>query len=287
MDKRQSSGLFMEQEIKDSFCIRSLNNKNFRDPFVYRLYYHRIFLVKEGQGTLHIDDQFFPVSGRQLLLLAKGQTFFFRPGTSLSGYELSFGDCFWEKAPASANNCKAVLFNNVTANQQIPVPDPDYQDLEPLFSALYLEFKRSSYTNKLDALAAYLKIIMIKIANINDLLANGYDNADTQLYQRFLGLVNDQYRRVRDVADYARQLNVSARKLSDCCKEFSGKGAKEIINNQIVAEAKRFLQFSSKPVKEIAFEFNFSTPEQFSHFFKTHAQVSPLLYRETFVNIDR
>lgn len=34
MEKEQVSGLFMEQEIKDFFCIKTLNNKDFRDPFL-------------------------------------------------------------------------------------------------------------------------------------------------------------------------------------------------------------------------------------------------------------
>jgi AraC family transcriptional regulator, transcriptional activator of pobA len=287
MDKRHTSGLLMEQEIKDSFHIKFLNDKKFRDPAVYRLYYHRILFIKEGKGALHIDDRFFQLSGNQLFLLAKSQTVSFQPGSSLSGYQLSFGDCFWEKAPASASNCKAVLFNNVTTNQQLPVAETDHDELVLLFNALYLEFGKGDYINKLDALAAYLKIIMIKIANINASLILAYDSPDHQLYRQFLELVNTHYRTIRDVADYAGRLNISPRKLSDVCKENGGKGAKEIINSQIVAEAKRFLQFSSKPVKEIAFELNFGTPEQFSHFFKTHARVSPLLYRETFVNIGR
>ncbi len=61
--------------------------------------------------------------------------------------------------------------------------------------------------------------------------------------------------------------------------------AKEIINGQIVAEAKRFLQFSSNTVKEIAYELNFNTPEQFSHFFKKNTTMSPADYRSQFNNI--
>jgi AraC-like DNA-binding protein len=53
----------------------------------------------------------------------------------------------------------------------------------------------------------------------------------------------------------------------------------------LISEAKRSLQFSSLPVKEIAFELNFSSPDQFSHFFKKNAQFSPLDYRTLFINI--
>jgi AraC-like DNA-binding protein len=154
-----------------------------------------------------------------------------------------------------------------------------------LFSTLYQEFLKEDYPNKPDALAAYLKIIMIKIANVNAALINGFDSYENQLYRKFIELVSSQYQTTHEVADFADHLNISARKLSDLCRRCSGKGAKDIINGQLIAEAKRSLQFSSAPVKEIAFQLNFSTPDQFSHFFKKNTQISPNDYRGHFVNI--
>jgi AraC family transcriptional activator of pobA len=287
MAKKYTGELILEEEINDSFQISSSNGKKETLPSVHRLRYHRIYFMRQASGALYIDERIFQLTGPSLFLLSIGQTFTFQPESRFDGYQLSFGDCFWERSPASANNCKAVLFNNVNAHQQLPVEKADNVELEFLFQTLSREYNKGNYSNKLDALAAYLKIIMIKIANINDSLLRGYDSPDRQLYRQFLDLVHHQYRTSRDVAEYAGRLNISPRKLSDLCRDNGGKGAKEIINDQLIAEAKRFLQFSSRPVKEIAFDLNFHTPEQFSHFFKTHARVSPLLYRETYVNIDR
>ena len=287
MAKKYTEELLPEQEIIDSFQVTSFNGKKEVDASACRLRYHRIYFMRQASGAIYIDERTFRLTGPSLFLLSRGQSFIFQPESRFEGYQLSFGDCFWERSPASANNCKAVLFNNVTAHQQLPIEKADNEELGFLFRTIYQEFTKGNYINKLDALAAYLKIIMIKIANINDSLIRGYDSPDQQLYRQFLDLVHHQYRTSRDVTEYASRLNISPRKLSDCCRECGGKGAKEIINDQLIAEAKRFLQFSSRPVKEIAFDLNFHSPEQFSHFFKTHARVSPLLYRETFVNIDR
>jgi AraC family transcriptional activator of pobA len=177
------------------------------------------------------------------------------------------------------------LFNNAAANQQIPTPATDLPELDALFKILHNEFIKPAYINQLDALAAYLKIIMIKIANVNALLTKGYDSYENQLYRRFIELVSNQYKTMHDVAYFAGQLGVSARNLTEICKHCSGKGAKDIINGQLIAEAKRSLQFSSMPVKEIAYQLNFSAPDQFSHFFKKNTQLSPNDYREHFVKI--
>jgi AraC family transcriptional activator of pobA len=280
-----SSESMIEKEIKDSFSIYLWYKHVVDTSEIIRITYNRIFLIKEGSGILYIDDISYPISGNEIFLLGKGQVFSFSPYSTFTGYELCFGDCFWERTPASANNCKAVLYNNITANQHRQVQDNGLQEISSLFHILYLEYSGMDYINKLDALAAYLKIIMIKTANLNASLTRAYDSFDKQLYGQFLELITTHYQTTHDVSDYARLLNISTRKLSEICKQNSNKGPKEIINAQIITEAKRTLQFTTKPVKKIAFELNFTSPEQFSHFFKKYTQLSPQLYRASFVKI--
>jgi AraC-like DNA-binding protein len=279
--------LLFEKDIKDSFRISHFTQNEGLVPIPQRLTYHRILFVQEGAGVIEIDDVRFGLTGKALFLLSKGQLCRFPEKSKVTGYELNFGDCFWEKAPESASNCKAVLFNNAAENQQIPLNDTAFVELDFLFQSLLNEFEKKDYVNKLDVLAAYLKIIMIKIANVNAEAGAGFDNHEKQLYRSFIELVSRKYREMHEVAEYAMELNVPARRLSDICRRCAGKGAKELINGQIVAEAKRSLQFSSQPVKEIAYQLHFSSPEQFSHFFKKNAQMSPQDYRIRFVNFGR
>lgn len=276
-----------EQDIKNSFSVTRLENAERSSSVPERLGYHRIIFIAEANGTIEIDGVAFPLTGKKLFLLSKGQLCRYTTSSVVTGYELSFGDCFWEKTPDSASNCKAVLFNNAAENQCLPVNDASLQELNFLFETLHNEFEASDYNNKLDALAAYLKIIMIKIANIHAEAGTGFDKYEKQVYRRFIDLVSRKYQSVHEVAEYAGELNIPARRLTDICKRCGGKGAKEIINGQLIAEAKRSLQFSSQPVKEIAYLLHFSTPEQFSHFFKKNAAMSPQDYRTRFVNFGR
>lgn len=279
--------LLFEKDIKDSFRISHFTQSERLMPIPQRLTYHRILFLQEGAGVIEIDNVRFELSGKALFLLSKGQLCRFPEKSAITGYELNFGDCFWEKAPGSASNCKAVLFNNAAENQRIPISDTAFSEMDFLFQSLLNEFEEKDYVNKLDVLAAYLKIIMIKIANVNAEAGAGFDNHEKQLYRSFIELVSRKYREMHEVAEYARELNIPARRLSDICRRCAGKGAKELINGQIVAEAKRSLQFSSQPVKEIAYQLHFSTPEQFSHFFKKNVQMSPQDYRIRFVNFGR
>jgi AraC family transcriptional activator of pobA len=205
----------MEQELKDSFSIQYFDNQCYQQLTAYRLTYNRVLLIKAGNGEIRIDDSAFPISANELFLIAKGQVLHFQqPGSGFQGYDLSFGDCFWQKTPPSASNCKAVLFNNAAANQHLPLGDEDYEELSYLFQPLYREFSKEEYINKLDAMAAYLKIIMIKMANINASLAKGFDSYENKLYRQFLELISQHYQSTHEVADYANRIGISARKLT-------------------------------------------------------------------------
>ncbi|MFC6101292.1 helix-turn-helix domain-containing protein [Olivibacter domesticus] len=126
---------------------------------------------------------------------------------------------------------------------------------------------------------------MIKLANVKITEEATFDSQDYILYRKFMELLSTQYRICHSVNDYAEMLSITARRLSELCKRCCGITAKEVISGQIVAEAKRCLQFSSNPVKEIAYELNFNTPEQFSHFFKKNTKISPADYRDQFISI--
>ncbi|MEZ2334673.1 helix-turn-helix domain-containing protein [Mucilaginibacter sp. RCC_168] len=274
-----------EKELKDSFSIKYCESQSYDQSAAYRLTYNRVLLVEVGHGEIKIDDRTFSMNSHGLFLIAKGQILSFQPKSGFKGYDLSFGDCFWEKTPPSASNCKAVLFNNAAANQNLPLGDEDHGELVFLFQQLYREFSKEEYSNKLDAMAAYLKIIMIKMANIHTALAKGFDSFENKTYRKFLELISLHYHDTHEVAEYASLLGISARTLTELTKRCCGRGAKDLINGQLIAEAKRSLQFSSAPVKEIAYQLHFSTPDQFSHFFKKNAQLSPQDYRTLFLNM--
>lgn len=277
--------IIKEPVIANSFLIDRLDKFVVDGGCPNRLSYHRILLIESGTGTLSIDDSSFDIKSYEIFLMSKGQIYKFENLSIISGYIISFGDCFWEKTPKSASNCKAVLFNNTTVNQRLKLNNAEMSELSFLFNTLLNEYKASEYINQMDVLAAYLKVIMIKLANLKIPEEVTSDNQDYLLYRKFLELLSAHYRNYHAVNKYAEILNITARRLSEICKRCSGISAKEIINGQIVAEAKRFLQFSSNTVKEIAYELSFNTPEQFSHFFKKNTKISPADYRNQFVNI--
>jgi AraC family transcriptional activator of pobA len=274
--------------LKDSFNMERLDGRTFEVGHPYRYDDHRIFLITQGNGGMQVDEEIITLSAGCLLLISKGQVSTFRDGDGDKrplGYILTFGDCFWQRTPASASNCKAVLFDDLSVKRHLR-PDPaDLSIIEDLFATIFREFEADDYSNKADVLAAYLKILIIKIANIHSLLQEDIATYDGRLYQDFLALVRKEYGAAHDVFFFATRLGVTSRKLTDICR-LHGVGAKEIIIDQLVSEAKRALQFSTRPIKEISADLGFTSPYQFSSFFRTYTGTSPMEYKQQFVKID-
>jgi AraC family transcriptional activator of pobA len=277
--------LDFEASLSDSFSIEELNSSSFLPHQYYRISYNQLILLKKGRGRIRIDDAEYTIGADELILLGKNQVYAIIEDKGLTGYSLCFGDCFWEKTPVSANNCKATLFNDISSNQHLQLSRQDAEEMSRLFRDTLTEFSTPDYVNKGDVLAAFLKILMIKTANINSLLTKEISQQDYATYNTFLELVEHHYEISHDVSYFAEKLSISSRKLTELCRKYAGKGAKEVIKSQLIAEAKRSLQFTSSSIKEIALKLNFS-PYQFSHFFKKNTSLPPETYRKQFAEID-
>ncbi|WP_126650496.1 AraC family transcriptional regulator [Chryseobacterium aureum] len=282
---KPGSEIVTESVIDDSFCVKRLEGGILYFGDFVRLSYHHIVMIESGKGVLMIDGHSFDLADQEIFLFSKGQICRFESDSEVYGYHISFGDCFWERVPASASNCKAVLFNNAAANQKLIPDQAEADEFSGLLQNLLKEYQSESYTNQMDVLAAYLKIIMIKLANVKIVKEKTFDSQDYIMYRKFMELLSSRYRSLHAVNDYSGMLNITPRRLSELCKRCSDKSAKEIINGQIIAEAKRLLQFSAYSVKEIAYQLNFGTSEQFSHYFKKHTQISPVNYRRNCIHI--
>ncbi|MFY7877156.1 MAG: helix-turn-helix domain-containing protein, partial [Pirellula sp.] len=71
----------------------------------------------------------------------------------------------------------------------------------------------------------------------------------------------------RTVQEYADRLAISPGHLNDSVRNACGKSAKDMIQEQLVLEAKRMLYHSNYSIKEIAVHLGFDDPSYFNRFF--------------------
>jgi len=270
-------------QIRDVFTIEQFRDKSFEPKELTKDHFNKILVIEKGRGELELANAPYTISKGMVYLIGKEKTVVFGENT-ISGYLLQFDESFWQMTPLSANNCKEVLFNRSIDNFTL---HPDKQHFDHLLELLTLtlcDFELPDYSNKPDVLAAYLKVLIIKMANIHFLLRADTSSYDSKLFERFVALINEKGNSLHKVDDYAEALGVTTRKLSDVCKS-KGKNAKKMILQHLVNEAKKDLQFTSRSIKEIAGLLHFSNPYQFSNFFKNQTGYSPNQYRDQFVKI--
>ena len=100
------------------------------------------------------------------------------------------------------------------------------------------------------------------------------------IYNRFVSLVTEHYRKAHDVAFYADRLCITTRYLSEVTNRVVGKSPKQIIADYIMSEAKTYLGTTRLTIQEIADRLGFSSQALFCKFFKSQEKSSPSDYRK-------
>lgn len=102
--------------------------------------------------------------------------------------------------------------------------------------------------------------------------------AAEQHTEQFLHLVEQQFRQQHSLEWYARQLNITPKRLSICVKQTSGRNATEWIDRHRLHEAIRLLRSGKLTIKEISSALGFPNQSTFGTWFKRHTGTSPVKY---------
>lgn len=100
-----------------------------------------------------------------------------------------------------------------------------------------------------------------------------------QLTEKFMALVEDNYRTHRDLAFYAERMHLTAKHLSTTIKSVSGKSATEWIEQYVVLDTITQLRSTRRTIKEIGYDLGFESPSLFGKYFRRVVGISPAQYR--------
>ena len=129
-------------------------------------------------------------------------------------------------------------------------------------------------------LIAHLTVLLTYLSRIYDqqYKTNGISE-NSFLLKNFLAKVNECFKELHQVREYAVLLNVSANHLSEAVKAQSGKPAIKHIHARTIMEARRLLFHTQNSSKEIAYELGFDDASYFNRFFKRETGATPDSYR--------
>lgn len=104
-------------------------------------------------------------------------------------------------------------------------------------------------------------------------------NAARRLVARYSALVERDFSTGVGVRELARELGVTPTHLTRACREASGKGALELLQDRRLYEARRLLRDTRQPVKEIAQALGYRSPAYFTRAFQSGIGRTPSAFR--------
>ena len=96
-----------------------------------------------------------------------------------------------------------------------------------------------------------------------------------ELFNRFMMLLERDYKISRDVNYYAEKMNISSKYLTNIVNQVTGHTPKTIIDQYVILQLKMHLKRTTQSIKEMAWEFHFADVSFFCRYFKKHTGLTP------------
>ncbi len=284
MENQTSLTLVNPQNGNLAFKVLSFEDGSYFDH-IQRNNYYSLIWITEGSGKVKADFAEYDFDKNNLFAFSPYQPFMFS-FAKMKGIAIHFHpDFFCIHKHHAEVACSGVLFNNIYQPPFTLIDEEAASSLSQLLAQMKVEMKNTALA-QYEILVSYLKIFLITASRIKatqhpSSLEFAPDLKEPFVLQSLKDAIEKDFKKKHSASEYADALNISAKALAKITKNYFNKTITELISERIIIEAKRELYLTKKTVKEIAYELGYEDEHYFSRFFRTNADVSPQLYRET------
>ncbi|MEP6868471.1 MAG: AraC family transcriptional regulator [Novosphingobium sp.] len=129
---------------------------------------------------------------------------------------------------------------------------------------------------------AQVRIILLDIlrSHGSDQQAGGPLTPESALFQKFLSLLDEQFRHQRKVEVYTALLGTTPYLLNQATQVGAGMTASAMMTARIIQEARRLLQFTALNVAEVAWALGHTDPAHFGRLFRRETGFAPGQWRD-------
>jgi AraC-like DNA-binding protein len=253
-----------------------------QDPQRLRPHYHDFFqiFILVGQAEVMHDFQEFTANGNTIVFMTPGQVHTAQPAKGMRGTTVSFTQAFFDGGtPPPSRLFDYPFFFPAEAKPWLTVPHRDAAPIVEMFAELQREFN-AGQAGAAEVLRAQLHILLVRMDRLYARLhPRRHVSRAGVLARQFHLYVEQNFRTMHEVADYARLLDVTPNHLHDLVREEVGVTAGYIIRARRLLDAKRQLSHSDLDVSEIAYDLGFKDPSYFSRFFRRETRLTPAEFR--------
>lgn len=260
--------------------LRNVDPVEINEP-PHRHNFQELIWIKSGDGEHKLDQTVLNIKPRTFYLIAQGQVHYFTQGIELDGYVIRFTNDFLLSESGMGDwDHRQTLFSHFAVHRSLTIAEHELWQFVGLIERMWNEQNGDGF-GRTTLLRHLLSILLIQLERARR------DTADDHLplsphaasYQAFLTHLETDFKRAHHVQHYAKLLHITARQLSSIVRDFSGRTAKQHIQDRLMLEARRYLQHTNASVKEVAYKLGFNDPSYFSKVFKSAVGVSPHAYK--------
>ena len=276
-----------DDQAFDFIHVETIASRSSIHDWTIRAHRHRnlfqILLIEQGGGEMTFEAARLPFAAPAAILVpaAVAHGFRFQPNLT-RGWVLSFTE---DAAGLLADRAGEALsrFRALAVQPIVPIAeDAERSRLSALCAELFEESSLAREGHRL-AMRGLLALIAIGVARLAASRARTgsvtLQPADATV-ARLRALVDESFRRERQLGFYAEQLGMTVDRLNDHVKRATGVTAGHLVRQRVLSEAKRQLVFTAQPIQDIADELAFSDPSHFARFFRKQTGTTPHEFRD-------
>lgn len=260
------------------------------------LTYGAILICRKGKARLNVNYKDWELYEGAVITLFPNDVVELKVDGDCKSPETENGDC---KSPQTANKFQAEILKynpSLLREASLQLEQTVYSSLRKdrcrqdtpvvtniingMFSLLKVYFDQSECTCISQLVLCQLKAFFIGFHEY--LQRNPQYRPDEvksyrvrELFNRFMMLLERDYKISRDVNYYAAQMNISSKYLTNIVSLVTGHTPKTIIDQYVILQLKMHLKRTTQSIKEMAWEFHFADVSFFCRYFKKHTGLTP------------
>ncbi|MFT4071624.1 MAG: helix-turn-helix transcriptional regulator [Dysgonamonadaceae bacterium] len=245
------------------------------------LSYYDITLITEGEGFFRIDDTNHHAKAMDVFFSFPNQLREWDTENLGNGYALIFEEEFllsFFNDPHFIHHIS--YFKKNRSSVMLSLSPVEFEHMHALIRQIKHEIAGCIIKNK-HILRALLYQALMYLDRAFTEQNNVSSTSDRNTYvEGFLRLVYSDFQKKHSVQYYAEKLYITPNYLNELVKKETGISAKQMIQNKLIAEAKKYLLYSNRTIVEISESLSFETPSYFIRFFRKYVGSTPLQFRK-------
>lgn len=252
----------------------------------HRTGFYHILWFQKGNPTHLVDFNPVTVKPNTILFLNKDTVQRFDKKGGFDGKAILFTDNFFCKTETDTKYLRSsILFNDLVSVSQIQM-----SKTASLFADLFKLMEKELENEKDISQSDILKNLLHNFLLLSERERRKQDfteikkGADLDYVLLFKDLLETNYRKFKQVSNYAKKISVTEKRLNQATSKILDKSPKQMIDERVMLEAKRLLAHTNESVKEIGFDLGFDEPTNFIKYFRKHSHSTPVEFREQFAS---